>query len=680
MTRFSTSQLVAAVTEILESPKYRFFVKPTTEARFLEKFSSQNQSRHDFIEKLKQNVRHRFFVSDLNRKEFYINLMTSIGGFDSIMDDADLVHENKFRWPASGVFSFGEKVDWHLDFSRRDPFGKSGKRWPLSFYTKIDAFDESDNSDMRTPWELSRFYQAIWLGRAYWISHSETHAEKFKGLVCDWIDNNPVAYGVNWLNPVEVSIRAINLLVGLLHFLGSKNLDDDFIMKFLISLYDHGIYLQHNFVLRGAVRRRILQRGAHLASNWVGLLFLGIFFSDAEFGSRWATFARDELELEIQNRVYEDGTCEEKSLSRQRFAAELFTIAFIVLKLNKIDVSGSFCERLERMFDLIAAATAHDGKVPTNGELDEEKIFKLKSERDSNDHRDLLAVGAALFDRGDFKLAAESFSDLALLLLGTEGFEKFSSLVAKSSANSKIFKEGGFAFLRTEKDFCSFNFGGTGEDWPKCNDLFSFTVSGKHPFIIEHSGNRFGSFAAPRTMSKPIYLHNTVTVDGVEPSVVSPRPWIIRKHSPLSELLNWSSNDEQDVIEARSRAYERFKELVVHDRKITFNKRQRAFLLEDTFSGRGVHQIEMMFHFSPQVKVIETERNYLALEGDEFALIKFRYPFILEDWAHSSGYGVIQEAKSARVKISSEIPLKIETFIFILSNLNDIHHILNRLK
>lgn len=672
MRRPSTSKLLARIAGIIERQKYRFLVKPTDEAQLLKKFSSRNQNRHDFIDTFRENVRHRFFVSDLNRKEFYVNLMTSIGGFDSIMDDADLVHENKFRGLNSGMVSFGEKIDWHLDT-------KSGKRWPLSFYTKIDVSDEGGNFDIRIPWELSRFHQAIWLGRAYWISHSEAHAEKFKGVVNDWLDNNPVAYGVNWVNSVEAAIRAVNLTIGLMYFIGSKSLDDDFVVRLLCSLYDHGAYLEHSFVAGGMTSKTDPQNSGRLISNSAGLLILGIFFYDAEFGSKWAAFARDRLELEIQSQVYEDGTCREKSLGRQRFAAELLTIAFVILRLNDFEVSNFFCERLEKMFDLLFAATAHDGKVPMVGEFDERRVFKLKSETDPNDSRDLLAVGTVLFNRGDFKHAARSFSDLALLLLGTEGFEKFSNVTGKNLTKSVIFKEGGLAFLKTEKDSCVFNFGGTGEDSRSQNNLLSFTISGKHPFIVERgeTGDKF--LAEPQAKQRLIYTPSTMIIDYTKP-VASSRLWFVRERFPSAELLNWNSSDEQDVIEGTSRAYGHISRPVILNRKITFNKRQRTFLLEDAIIGTGTHQIEMIFNFSPRVNVIETERNYIALEGAEFALIKFRYPITLGNWEYSSGYGMNQEARFASMKFSSEIPLKIETFIFILSSLDDIHHILNSLK
>lgn len=280
------------------------------------------------------------------------------------------------------------------------------------------------------------------------------------------------------------------------------------------------------------------------------------------------------------------------------------------------------------------------------------------------------------------KLQPGKYSDLALLFLGTGGFEKFTLLRQDQTVKSSIYPDGGFAFLKTEKDFCAFDFGDIGKrgrGGHGHNDILSFTISGKHPFIVDRGTYCYTCNEKLRNKLRSAYSHNTAIVDGREPAEFSGL-WSIKKDFTYPELLNWSSNDEQDVVEAQHRAYERLSQPVIHCRKITFNKKQRTFLLEDNFDGTGMHEIELMFHFSPQVKVIEAGRNFLALEGEEFALIKFRHSFALENWEHSPSYGVLQEAKSAHLKITSEVPLKIETFIFILSSLDDIHHILNRLR
>ncbi len=673
MLRLSASKFVKLVyARIISRQIYKlnikYFRRSTTPDRLYKKLKHIFSGSNDSIESFKQKLRERFFLSDLNKREFYINLMTSLAGFDSIMDDADMVHENKFKALGSVVFSFGEKIDWHLDF-------KSGKRWPLSFYTKIDALNPTDHSDVKVPWELSRFHQAIWLGKAYWISHGETHAYKFRDMANDWIDSNPVGYGVNWASPMEAAIRAMNLIIGLMYFMGSENIDDEFFMKLICSLYDHGTYISHNL-------EKTLHSDNRYVSNLVGLIYLGIFFYDTGIGKRWVKFARREVESEILNQIYEDGTDYEKSTGYQCFVAELLTAAYVLLKLNNFEMPEYFKSRLEKMFEFMASATMRDGKVPAIGDSDSGRVFKMKTEKDSSDPRDLLAVAAAIFRNGKFKFAAREYNELALMLLGTKGFEEFSSLKENLEKKSIIFPEGGFAFLKTGKDFCSFNMGDIGKRGRSGhihNDVLSFTISGKNQFIVDRGTYCYTCNTNLRNKLRSTYSHNTVVVDKTE-QVEFSGLWSIKKDLTSPEFLNWASTLEQDVVEAQHHAYERLPQPVIHKRKITFNKHQRTFLIEDNLMGAGRHEIELMFHFAPELRVTNLGRNFLALEGEEFALLKFQHAFTLEDWEHSPSYGVLNYAKSAHLKVSAELPLKLETFIFILSSLEEVNYLLNRFR
>lgn len=647
----------------------------TGEAQLLSKFHGYPRERKEFVDYFKQKLRERFFLSDLNRKEFYINLMTSArddradgDGFESILDDADLVHENKFRTLGSETYSFGNKMDWHLDF-------KTGKRWDLKFFSEIDTISPGDRSDIKVPWEVSRFHQAIWLGKAYWLSHSETHTDKFKELVSDWIESNPVGYGVNWNMPMEAAIRGMNLIVGILYFMGSSKLDDAFMVKLLCSLFDHGVFIRYNL-------ERSLTSHNHLLSNLVGLFYLGILFYDTGTGKRWVEFARGELEKEIVNQVYEDGTDYEKSTSYQRLVTEMLTAAYVLLKLNNFEISGTFSSRLEKMFGFLAAATMRDGSVPNIGDADDGRVFRMRPHVDFSDHRDVLAVGAALFGNGELKSTAEKFSELALLLLGGAGFERFSLAGPTAQVSSRIYRDGGFAFMKTNKDFCSVDFGDIGmrgRGGHGHNDVLSLTIAGKNQLLVDRGTYTYTADTIRRDVFRSTYSHNTVVVDGTEQAVFS-GIWRIEKDSTRPALLNWRSNDEQDVIEAQHHGYERLPHPVTHRREITFNKRQRTFRVEDDLLGEGKHVVELMFHFAPGLRVVDLGRNFLALEGEEFALMKFQHPFALEDWEHSPSYGVLQPARTARVKLETALPLRIETFIFITGSADDMNHLINRIQ
>ncbi len=674
--------------------------RAVTPDRLLRSSGYDGRSRHEFITSFKRSLRQRFFLSDLNRKEFYIHLMTSLGGFDSIMDDADLVHENKYRTLGSELYSFGEKMDWHLDF-------KSGKRWPLAFYSDVDVIGKGgrrqeardrtqesgggrreqgerntehgtpniEHADVKVPWEVSRFHQAIWLGKAYWISHSEAHTEKYVSLVNDWIENNPAGYGVNWVTPMEAAIRAMNLIVGFLYFLGSNRLSEEFVMRFLCSMYEHGVYIRHNL-------ERSLRNGNHYVSDLVGLVYIGFLLYDTKAGKRWVNFAHRELEKEIMNQVCEDGTDYEKSASYQRLVAELLTSAYVLLKLNNFNVSGDFHDRLEKMVTFLASATMHDGRTPNIGDADDGRVFRMKSEIGFNDHRDIISLGAALFGRSDLKTVAPNFSELALLLLGGGGFERFSSIQVDEEKRSMIFREGGFAFLKTRKDFCSFDFGDIGQKGRGGhghNDVLSLTISGRNQFLVDRGTYCYTCDTKLRNKLRSTYSHNTAVVDGVEQADFAGL-WSVKEDRTFPELLRWNSNDEQDIVEAQHYAYERLVRPVTHGRKLTFNKHQRTYLIEDNFTGDGEHTIELMFHFAPGLKVTGLGKKFIALEGEEYALLKFQHDFTLEKWEHSPSYGLLQEAQTAHIKLRVNLPVRVETFVFVISSMEEMNHILNRIQ
>ncbi|MGB9586746.1 MAG: heparinase II/III family protein, partial [Armatimonadota bacterium] len=183
---------------------------------------------------------------------------------NEILANATDTVEGKFATLGSSLTYLGDQVNWQWDF-------KSGKTWPLLYYKDIPYFDTADNSDVKVPWELSRFHQAAWLGRAYWLTNDESYAVKFRSLVEDWITKNPLPYGVNWLNAMEAAIRAANWILAYLYFERSPALNGEFQLKLFESLLWHGEYISWNL----EYGRR---NGNHLLSDATGLFVLGLFF------------------------------------------------------------------------------------------------------------------------------------------------------------------------------------------------------------------------------------------------------------------------------------------------------------------------------------------------------------------------------------------------------------------
>jgi len=84
-----------------------------------------------------------------------------------------------------------QPIDWHCDF-------KSGYMWsPKTFYRNI-RYGQIEGVDVKVPWELSRFQHLNILGQAYILTKNKKYAEEFANQISDWIDNNPIGFGVNW--------------------------------------------------------------------------------------------------------------------------------------------------------------------------------------------------------------------------------------------------------------------------------------------------------------------------------------------------------------------------------------------------------------------------------------------------------------------------------------------------
>lgn len=377
------------------------------EFRKLFRFSKAGST---FCESFHASIRLRFFFHPRNQKDFFLQLLTRGQSMESILEEADDVMHNRFETLGSGKVSLGDSINWQKDF-------KSGLDWPLEPSWKLDVLDLSRPSDIKVPWELSRFHQVWWLGKAYWLTHNEQYAEKFRTLIEDWLENNPPGRGVNWVLAMEASIRACNWIAGYYFFCESKSLSDEFWIRFWKSLYVHAIFIRNNL-------EYALPNGNHFLSNVVGLVFLGIFFQNASAGKEWLSLGVRSLQEEMDRQVYEDGVDWEKSISYHRLMLEFFYTSAILCSLYNVKLPLSFRSRLEKMFEYTMHYMRPDGSVPNVGDGDDGRLFRFAMAEDVTDHRHALSVGAILFERSDFKEAAGKFYQDTLWLFGGEGFEK----------------------------------------------------------------------------------------------------------------------------------------------------------------------------------------------------------------------------------------------------------------
>lgn len=339
----------------------------------------------------------------------------------------------------------------------------------------------AEHADIKIPWELGRFHFLTWLGKAYWASHSRRYSDAFRSFIEEWMRTNPFCYGVQWGNAMEAAIRACNWIAGAAFFLEEKTMLPEFWKQFLITLWKHGVYIEHNL----EITRR---SGNHLIADYTGLVFIGNAFGDTTQGKRWMLRGARGLEEEIMRQTSADGVNYEKSIPYHRFTAEMCLSAMLLCKLSGTYFSGEAASRIERMCEFSLHYSRADHSAPNVGDADNGRLFRFHAHENFNDHSSLLSTAAVVFERGDFKKAAGAFAEDSLWLLGTAGMEKFRAISESDVATSKDFLSGGFYVLRSERAHCIVDAGELGKHgWGGHghNDTFSFEYWLGEPFIVD---------------------------------------------------------------------------------------------------------------------------------------------------------------------------------------------------
>lgn len=535
---------------------------------------------------------------------------------------AEDVYKHNFDLLGSGPVHLGSKIDWHLDF-------KVGRRWPLSYWTRIPIC-YNDGSDIKVPWELNRFHHLVILGKAYWLTAEERYAQEFVDQITDWIEKNPYSFGVNWVCPMEVAIRAVNWIWGWHFFKDSQTLSDEFKMVFLKSLYQHGRFIYQNLEDMekiGGVNSN------HLISNGTGLVYLGLFFSESKETKKWLNKGLEILFAELKNQIYPDGVDYEQSVNYHRLVLELLISPLIFCQKNGIEVPQAAWDKIEKMFEFVMYYTKPDGSAPQIGDADAGRLHKLSSDKNTlNDHRYLLSIGAVLFKRGDFKKYSGGFHEEAFWLLGKDGKEEYDRIQADSaSLGSMAFKDSGFYIMRDNNNYMLIRAGDGGMDGfgshSHCDTLSFEVYAGDKTFIIDPGTYCYTGDYKMRNLFRSSKYHNTVVVDDEEIKRFKEKELFRMQNDARPKENVWEVTEDYDFFDGEHYGYQRLKNPVINRRQIYFDKKEHYWVVKDILTGKGEHKFNLYFHFAPM------EIGSLSVSKRLLEKVKFiRNPLLKENF------------------------------------------------
>ncbi|KTD24332.1 Uncharacterized protein conserved in bacteria [Legionella lansingensis] len=302
-----------------------------------------------------------------------------------------------------------QPIDWQLDF-------KSGYRWSERTLSKKIQFGHKLGVDVKVPWELARMQHLPQMALAVWDSELDEGIKhqiqkEYQNQVLDFMATNPPGFGVNWVCPMDIAIRAVNWLLAKDLFLASQIRFPEYFETLMAkSIYEHGKYIIANL-------EWYPQRSNHYLANITGLAFIASYLPSDEEVDTWLAFAVQELNIEVERQFYKDGGNFEGSTAYHRLSAEMVYYATALImglpkerleKLKSYDhklfknrwgkprLQGAprsfysipnrakhspfpeeYFQCMERMVEFIIDITKPNGHIPQIGDNDSGRFLKL---------------------------------------------------------------------------------------------------------------------------------------------------------------------------------------------------------------------------------------------------------------------------------------------------------------
>lgn len=602
----------------------------------------------DSAEKLLEHFRTRktpgFFPSFANTEETVAELRRRFPDHEPfIIKQADKILRGEFDLLGfeNLRFSDGPIPDWHYE-----PIAKINS--PKIHWSKIEEISAEATGDKKIIWELNRHQYFATLGQAYLYSQDEIYAQIFAAHLQNWLEENPPKLGVNWLSSLELAFRAMSWLWAIYFFKNSPALTPELFLWMLKSLNAHARHIE-------TYLSTYFSPNTHLTGEALGLFFLGTLLPEFKEAEKWKNTGEKILLNALNWQIRDDGVYVEQATAYHRYTADFYSF-FLCLANSEKEFP-----KIEGLFEFLLFITQPDGKTPLLGD-DDGGRFLFLDEFPTNDFRPTLAKGAILFERGDFKFAAENPTAETLWLFGAEGLKKFDKLVAKPpQENSKAFETSGFYVLRDgwEKDsnFMLIDCGIHG--FLNCGhahaDALSFVLSLKGRNTLVDSGTFcYTSDAEKRRYFRSSEAHNAVTVDNQSSSISEGTfQWITIANVHLTEL---QTHRFFDFLKGQHDGFESLG--VRYEREFLFLK-DNYFVIADNFESAAKHDYAAHFHFAPNLGLYD----HFRLISNAANSLESRYTKTQN--LYSSRYGLLQEITTLNCHAKAD---KTKFFHFLLPN------------
>lgn len=489
---------------------------------------------------------------------------------------------------------------WHLD-----PVSKT--YWPHDIYCfDIKYRGSMTMGDVKYAWEFSRlqFLQPVALHARY--TKDAKSLAFVERAISSWHASNPPFVGIGWSSGIELSLRAISLLV--VTTLIGDQLSSQTLGRIEEILRGHAFWLAR-------YPSRFSSANNHLVSEDAALYLLGAACPFLDGADRMRLHAEQGLIREAQLQILSDGVAAEQSPTYGALTSELLLLCTFVAAHRGTPMPDSVTQRLSAFSEWIFWLAEADGTVPAIGDDDEGRVLTL-GQHEPTYATSVAAAIAAFVQRSDI-VPPHQFTLRNALAKQVEP--------AARPSGTRTFGVGGYTIHRARPrnrdvtlviDHAPLGYLAIAAHGHADALAFTMNVDGQPLFVdpgtyLYHSGHHW------RDWFRNTRSHNTVSVEGAEQSVISGAfNWAHKANARLERVQT-----EPFMLSVSHDGYEkRFG--VEHFRRYTIEG--DALVLHDALAGGPKRNVEIVLQLSPECEAM-IERNVAIIRrvGDTIARVTF---------------------------------------------------------
>lgn len=623
--------------------------KLPTDARFLQKFDLQGEtvSAQNLFEYFCRRKNVKFYASFENPQATISELRERFPDEENeIIKRANRICLGFFDLLGyKNLYFKGEIPDWHFD-----PISQKTSR--KIHWSKIEEVSSAETGDKKIIWELNRHQYFTTLGCAYWLTKDEKYAEAFVAHLKSWFAENPPKIGVNWLSSLEIAFRSISWIWAFHFFKNSPKLKAEVFVQMLKYLYLNGRHIE-------TYLSTYFSPNTHLTGEAFGLYLLGTFMPELDEAKHWKESGYKILMDALDFQIRSDGGYCEQSSHYHRYTTDFYANLLLLRELGESGIEEKHRKKLEQLFEFLLFITQPNGETSLFGDDDGGRFYFL-DEKIITDFRPTLALGATLYNRGDFKFAAKDAGAELLWLTGVEGLRKYEALAAfEPKETSKAFEPSGFFVMRdswkSDANFILLDCGTHG--FLNCGhahaDALNFVFSSNgEPIFIDSGTYNYTSDLEARQVFRSTSAHNCLTVNGESSSI--PGEAFSWKSTAQAKALEWWEDENSVYFRGTHDGFARFG--VNYEREFLLKKHGSLVLTEWIKSG-GANSYELNFILSPQVEA-EIKNGWVTIFNKEMRERKLLTVYTEIAAENDGGKG---EWKIEKCFVSPRYGLKIES-------------------